>query len=124
MFLLHNRAGVGTSCSPLSEPDDNTVVILAGDRYVIQPDGLTIKSVGKRDGGTYTCRARVPHTGELEERDISLEVAVTQSHLYQLESQQPSSPSDGDDDDDGSLVDNSAKSAQSHSCLISGPRAA
>ena len=41
---------------------------------MIEPDGLIIKSVGRRDGGTYTCRARVPHTGELEERDISLEV--------------------------------------------------
>ena len=42
---------------------------------MIEPDGLIIKSVTKRDGGTYTCRARVPHTGELEERDISLEVS-------------------------------------------------
>ena len=50
--------------------------MLPGDRYVIEPDGLTIKSVRKIDGGTYTCRARVPHTGELEERDISLEVTT------------------------------------------------
>jgi len=51
-----------------------SVVISSGDRYVIEPDGLIIKSVRKSDGGTYTCRARVPHKGELEERDISLEV--------------------------------------------------
>ena len=46
---------------------------------MIEPDGLTIKSVRKIDGGTYTCRARVPHTGELEERDISLEVSNSHS---------------------------------------------
>ena len=51
-------------------------MFVSGDRYVIEPDGLIIKSVRKTDGGTYTCRARVPHTGELEERDIRLEVRL------------------------------------------------
>ena len=48
----------------------------AGDRYVIETDGLLIKQISKPDGGTYTCRARVPQTGELEERNIILDVSV------------------------------------------------
>ena len=48
--------------------------VILGNRYVIETDGLVIKSVRKEDGGTYTCRARVPHTGELEERNIMLDV--------------------------------------------------
>ena len=43
---------------------------------MIETDGLVIKSVRKSDGGTYTCWARVPHTGELEERDIKLDVSL------------------------------------------------
>ena len=46
-----------------------------GDRYVIETDGLLIKQISKSDGGTYTCRARVPQTGELEERNIILDVS-------------------------------------------------
>ena len=52
----------------------NTIVIIAGDRYVIESDGLLIKNVDYNDAGTYTCRARVMETGSLEERDIKLEV--------------------------------------------------
>ena len=48
----------------------------AGDCYVIETDGLLIKQISKPDGGTYTCRARVPQTGELEERNIILDVSV------------------------------------------------
>jgi len=49
-------------------------IILSGDRYVIESDGLLIKSINQEDAGTYTCRARVSETGNLEERDIRLEV--------------------------------------------------
>lgn len=41
---------------------------------MVDADGLLIKSVERGDSGTYTCRARVPQTGELEERDIQLQV--------------------------------------------------
>lgn len=51
-----------------------SVIISTGDRYVIETDGLLIKGITKSDGGTYTCRARVPQTGELEERNIILDV--------------------------------------------------
>ena len=53
-----------------------TALNLTGDRYVIETDGLLLKAVSRTDGGTYTCRARVPQTGELEERDIVLDVSL------------------------------------------------
>ena len=43
---------------------------------MIKDDGLLIRGISKEDGGKYTCRARVAETGELEERDIKLEVRV------------------------------------------------
>ena len=42
---------------------------------MIESDGLLIKGVTKKNAGTYTCRARVPQTGELEERDVRLDVS-------------------------------------------------
>ncbi|XP_045525645.1 fasciclin-2 isoform X1 [Pieris brassicae] len=48
--------------------------ILTGDRYVIDVNGLLIKSIEESDDGTYTCRAVVIQTGELAERNIKLEV--------------------------------------------------
>jgi hypothetical protein len=42
---------------------------------VIESDGLVIQNVNRDNAGTYTCRARVPETGELEERDIQLDVS-------------------------------------------------
>ena len=47
-----------------------------GDQYVIESDGLVIQNVNRDNAGTYTCRARVPDTGELEERDIQLDVST------------------------------------------------
>jgi len=51
-----------------------SLIISTGDQYVIESDGLLIKGVTKKNAGTFTCRARVPQTGELEERDIRLDV--------------------------------------------------
>ena len=48
---------------------------------MIESDGLLIKEVTRKNAGTYTCRARVPQTGELEERDVRLDV----SHYFQCE---------------------------------------
>ena len=66
--LLHIRG----SCIPIS-----------GERFVIENDGLVIQDVEKTDSGTYTCRARVPETGELEERDIQLEVYTVRHNKHQ-----------------------------------------
>jgi len=51
-----------------------SLIISTGEQYVIESDGLLIKGVTKKNAGTYTCRARVPQTGELEERDVRLDV--------------------------------------------------
>ena len=48
---------------------------ISGDQYVIESDGLLIKGVTKANAGIFTCRARVPQTGELEEKDIRLDVS-------------------------------------------------
>ncbi len=54
-------------------------VLSSGDQYVIESDGLVIQNVNRDNAGTYTCRARVPETGELEERDIQLDVSIISS---------------------------------------------
>ena len=56
----------------------------AGDQYVIESDGLLVRSVQRGDAGTYTCRARVPQTGELEERDIRLDVQVKWKNMQKI----------------------------------------
>ena len=80
--------GVGRLHSPLKTPLVMTpgflkrlIILYLGSRFVIESDGLVVQGVRKDDGGVYTCRARVPETGELEERDIQLEVKLDK---YQL----------------------------------------
>ena len=55
----------------------------AGPQYV--SDGLVVLAVSRHSAGTYTCRARVPQTGELEERDLRLEVQEPPTWVVQPE---------------------------------------
>jgi hypothetical protein len=59
---------------------------ILGDQYVIESDGLVIQNVNRDNAGTYTCRARVPETGELEERDIQLDVSILYRRNLHLQS--------------------------------------
>ena len=86
--LFRNFSGGGRLHSPLKTPLVMTpgflkrlIILYLGSRFVIESDGLVVQGVRKDDGGVYTCRARVPETGELEERDIQLEVKLDK---YQL----------------------------------------
>ena len=54
---------------------------------MIESDGLVIQNVNRDNAGTYTCRARVPETGELEERDIQLDVSILYRRYLHLQSQ-------------------------------------
>jgi Immunoglobulin I-set domain. len=47
-------------------------------RYIVETDGLLIVKATEADDGTYTCRAIVIETGELSERNIRVEVSVTE----------------------------------------------
>lgn len=60
-----------------------SLIISTGDQYVIESDGLLIKGVTRANAGIFTCRARVPQTGELEEKDIRLDVQEPPSWIIQ-----------------------------------------
>ena len=47
----------------------------AGRKYSKTESGLRILNVSRSDRGVYICRARVANTGQMEERDIRLEVS-------------------------------------------------
>jgi len=64
----------------------NVAFYFLGDQYVIESDGLVIQNVNRDNAGTYTCRARVPETGELEERDIQLDVSILYRRNLHLQS--------------------------------------
>ena len=46
-----------------------------GRKYSKAESGLRILNVSRSDRGVYICRARVANTGQMEERDIRLEVS-------------------------------------------------
>jgi len=68
------RCKVSASPSPYVDWTRNAEPIQPGDRYIIQADGLLIPDVNDGDDGVYTCRALVLQTGQLESRNIHVEV--------------------------------------------------
>ncbi|XP_033219613.1 fasciclin-2-like isoform X2 [Belonocnema kinseyi] len=48
----------------------------SNDHYIIDTYALKLKKVTEDDDGIYTCRASVPTTGELKERNIRVEVHI------------------------------------------------
>ena len=50
--------------------------LLADNHYVIENDGVLIREVSLDDDTFFTCRARVPMTGQLEVRTIRVEVFI------------------------------------------------
>ena len=46
----------------------------SGEKYRKTESGLRIMSVSRSDRGAYICRARVANTGQMEEREIEVEV--------------------------------------------------
>ena len=46
----------------------------SAEKYRKTESGLRIMSVSRSDRGTYICRARVANTGQMEEREIEVEV--------------------------------------------------
>ena len=94
--LFRNFSGGGRLHSPLKTPLVMTpgflkrlIILYLGSRFVIESDGLVVQGVRKDDGGVYTCRARVPETGELEERDIQLEVKLDKALFLSKHSHSP-----------------------------------
>lgn len=54
----------------------NEEQIVSDDHFVIKHDGLLIRNVQEIHDGIYRCRAAVIQTGELEERNIKLDVQL------------------------------------------------
>ena len=49
-------------------------VLTDSDRYLYEPDGLRIYSIGLQDNGTYECRAEVTAQGNLKVKLVTLDV--------------------------------------------------
>lgn len=63
--------------APIVDWLQNGEPIQIGGHYIIETDGLLIVKAAETDDGTYTCRAIVMDTGELQERNIRVVVSVT-----------------------------------------------
>lgn len=50
------------------------IIFPDGGRFLPTSEGLVIKRVKEEDAGLFTCRATALATGEMEERDIELQV--------------------------------------------------
>ncbi|XP_017763554.1 PREDICTED: fasciclin-2 isoform X2 [Eufriesea mexicana] len=75
----------------------NGELIKTNDHYIIETFALKIKNVQESDDGIYTCRASVQATGELQERDIHVEVHIRPTV------EEPTSPIDVIEGEDASI---------------------
>ncbi|XP_030037290.2 fasciclin-2 isoform X1 [Manduca sexta] len=53
---------------------DKPIEIKSGEKYQLTPQGLIVKNVTVKDGGTYKCAASVIQTGEQADRFINVQV--------------------------------------------------
>jgi hypothetical protein len=58
----------------ISKYEISSTTLISGKGLTIVEDGLIIERVGPEHAGTYTCRASVTLTGEMEELQIMLKV--------------------------------------------------
>lgn len=71
------KCEVTASPNPTVDWIRNGKPVRGNQKYVIETDGLRIMNVQETDDGIYTCRAVVVETGELDERNIRIEVYKT-----------------------------------------------
>ncbi|XP_071441374.1 fasciclin-2 isoform X2 [Hetaerina americana] len=70
------KCEVKANPAPIVDWYKNSEVITTDDHYVVDTDGLLIKNVTESDDGIYNCRAIVIKSGELNDRNIRVEVHV------------------------------------------------
>jgi hypothetical protein len=52
-------------------------MIVIGDKYEFQEDGLLVRGITEKDNGDYVCHAEVLEMGSTDERSIKVEVHST-----------------------------------------------
>lgn len=78
------RCKVKANPAPLVDWYKQDVRIQDGNGYVKDIDGLLIQNVTAEDDGIYKCRAIVLDTGNIQDRDIRVEVHNNITKMYLL----------------------------------------
>lgn len=70
------KCAVRSNPPPTIEWIRNNVRLDTSAHYVLENDGLVINSVEESDDGEYKCEVTVQDTGEVNSRNIRLEVSI------------------------------------------------